>query len=44
MLDKKINREKIDPLVALTTSFTQAMHHEEGDNLEKYIMSSDFGF
>ena len=44
MLDKKINREKIDPLVALTTAFTQAMHHEEGDNLEKYIMSSDFGF
>lgn len=44
MLDKKINREKIDPLVALTTAFTQAMHHEEGDSLEKYIMSSDFGF
>ncbi|WP_052255829.1 terminase TerL endonuclease subunit, partial [Salinicoccus sp. YB14-2] len=44
MLDKKINREKIDPLVALTTAFTQAMHHEEGDNLEKYILSEDFGF
>lgn len=44
ILDKKLNREKIDPIVALVTGFTQAMHHEEGDKLEDYIMSDNFGF
>lgn len=44
ILDKRLNREKIDPIVALVTGFTQAMHHEEGGNLEDYIMSDSFGF
>lgn len=44
ILDKKKNREKIDPLVALITGFYQAMHHEHNKKLESYIMSDDFGF
>jgi phage terminase large subunit-like protein len=44
ILDKKKNREKIDPIVALVTAFTQAMHYDANKNLENYIMSSDFGF
>lgn len=44
LLDKKINREKIDPLVAVGTAFAQAMHHDESNNLEEYIMSDNFGF
>lgn len=44
LLDKKLNREKIDPLVAVTTAYTRAMHHDQGKDIEKYIMSSDFGF
>lgn len=44
ILDKKLNREKIDPIVALATGFTQAMHHDEGGNLEEYILSEEFGF
>ena len=44
LLDKKINREKIDPLVAVTTAYTRAQHHEQNNNFEDYIMSSDFGF
>lgn len=44
MLDKKINREKIDPLVAVTTAYTRAMLHDDSGGLENYIFSSDFGF
>lgn len=44
LLNKKLNREKIDPLVAVTTAYTRAMHHDMNNNLEKYIMSEDFGF
>lgn len=45
MLDKRINREKIDPLVAVTTAYTRAMHHEHSSaDLEDYILSDDFGF
>lgn len=44
LLDKKLNREKIDPLVAVTTAFTQAMYHEHNKKLENYIMSDEFGF
>src|SRR5699024_2555204 len=33
MLDQKINSKKIDSLVALTTAFTQVMHHEDGYSL-----------
>lgn len=44
MLDKKINREKIDPLVAVTTAYTRAMLHDHNNNLEDYIFSDDFGF
>lgn len=44
ILDKKINRNKIDAIVAVTTAFTQAMYHEYTDNMEEYILSEDFGF
>lgn len=44
ILNKQMNREKIDPLVAVTTAFTQAMHHENDKKLEDYIMSDSFGF
>lgn len=44
ILDKKKNREKIDPIVALITAFTQAMHHEHNKKLDSYILSDDFGF
>lgn len=44
ILDKKINRNKIDAIVAITTAFSQAMYHEYENNMEEYIMSSDFGF
>ena len=44
LLNKKLNREKIDPLVAVTTAFTQAMHHDQDKKLEEYILSDDFGF
>ena len=44
LLDKKINREKIDPLVAVTTAYTRAQHHEQNNSLEEYILSDDFGF
>lgn len=44
ILNKQLNREKIDPLVALTTAYTRARHHEHNSSLEDYVMSSDFGF
>lgn len=44
LLDKKKNREKIDPLVAVTTAYTRAMLHDRDNNLEDYILSENFGF
>ncbi|WP_251672121.1 MULTISPECIES: terminase TerL endonuclease subunit, partial [unclassified Sporosarcina] len=44
ILDKKINRNKIDAIVAITTAFSQAMYHEYNNNMEEYILSDDFGF
>lgn len=44
LLDKKLNREKIDALVAVTIAYTQAMNHEDNKKLEEYILSDDFGF
>lgn len=44
ILDKKINRNKIDAIVAITTAFSQAMYHEYENNMEEYIMSDQFGF
>lgn len=44
ILDKQINRNKIDALVALTTGYTIAMEHEFKTDLEDWIMSDDFGF
>src|SRR5699024_8098213 len=46
ILDKKKAREKIDPLVALITAYSEAMHHEYKDNedMNDYILSPDFGF
>lgn len=44
ILNKQLNREKIDPIVALVTSFSQAMHHDHNKKLEDYILSEDFGF
>lgn len=44
ILDKKINRNKIDAVVAVTTAYSQAMFHEFENNMEEYILSEDFGF
>lgn len=44
ILDKKINRNKIDALVAVITAFTQAMYHNFSEEWEEYILSPDFGF
>ena len=44
ILDKKINRQKIDALVSLVTGYSQAMNHKFDREFEKYILSSEFGF
>lgn len=44
ILDKKINRQKIDALVSLVTGFSQAINYEFESDLEDYILSDDFGF
>lgn len=44
ILDKQTNRNKIDPIVALTTGYTMAMHYEWDNGMEDYILSDDFGF
>ena len=44
ILDKKKNREKIDPIISVINAYTQAMYHEGNNNLENYILSEDFGF
>jgi phage terminase large subunit-like protein len=48
MLDKKKNREKIDPIVATITAFAEAKDYEYQDmdirQIEAYILSDDFGF
>lgn len=44
ILDKKVNRNKIDAIVAITTAFSQAMYHEHNNDMEDYILSDDFGF
>lgn len=44
ILDKKVNRNKIDAIVAVVTAYSQAMFHEYDNNFEEYILSDDFGF
>lgn len=44
ILDKQLNRSKIDALVALTTAYTMAINYEFENGLEDYILSDDFGF
>lgn len=46
ILVKEKAREKIDPIVALITAYTQAMFHEFDDSkdFEEYVLSEDFGF
>ena len=44
ILDKKINRQKIDALVSLVTGYSQAMNHKFDREFEKFILSDDFGF
>lgn len=44
ILSKKINRNKIDALVALVTAFTQARNHAFTSDMQDYILSDDFGF
>lgn len=44
LLDKKMNRNKIDALVALITAYSMAMYYEFDSNLQEYILSDDFGF
>lgn len=48
MLDKQKNREKIDPIVATITGFSEAKDYEyqgmDMKQIEEYILSDDFGF
>ncbi|MGY0692978.1 terminase large subunit [Virgibacillus sp. FSP13] len=48
MLDKQKNREKIDPIVATITGFSEARNYEyqgmDIKQIEAYILSDDFGF
>lgn len=44
LLDKQMNRNKIDALVALVTAYTLAMNYEFDSSMQDYIMSDDFGF
>lgn len=44
LLDKQMNRNKIDALVALVTAYTLAMNYEFESSLQDYILSDDFGF
>lgn len=48
ILDKQKHREKIDPIVATVTAFTEAVNYEykgmDIKQLEEYILSDDFGF
>lgn len=48
MLDKQKNREKIDPIVATVTAFSEAKDYEyqgmDIKQIEEYILSTDFGF
>jgi phage terminase large subunit-like protein len=48
MLDKQKNREKIDPIVATITGFSEAKDYEyqgmDIKQIEAYILSDDFGF
>lgn len=44
LLDKQMNRNKIDALVALITGYSMAMYYEFDSNLQEYILSPDFGF
>ncbi|MFC1256005.1 terminase large subunit [Staphylococcus xylosus] len=44
ILDKQINRSKIDALVALTSGYSVAMNHEFKRDLEDWILSDEFGF
>src|SRR5699024_3952822 len=46
ILVKEKAREKIDPIVALITAYTQAMFHEfdHSKDFEEYVLSEDFGF
>ncbi len=48
ILDKQKNREKIDPIVATITGFSEARNYEyrgmDIKQIEEYILSDDFGF
>lgn len=48
MLDKQKNREKIDPIVATVTAFSEAKDYiyqgMDIKQIEEYILSDDFGF
>lgn len=44
ILDKMTNRNKIDAIVALTMGYTMAMNYEFENDIEDWILSSDFGF
>ena len=44
ILDKNLNRSKIDALVSLVTGYSVAMNHNFKNDLEDWILSDDFGF
>ncbi|UTR05460.1 terminase large subunit [Alkalihalobacillus sp. LMS6] len=43
-LSKSKSTERIDPLASIINAYSRAMYHEFKPNVERYIMSDDFGF
>ncbi|HAZ5177317.1 TPA: terminase, partial [Staphylococcus aureus] len=43
-INKKINRQKIDPIISIITAFTEARMHEFQEDWTKIYESEEFGF
>lgn len=43
-LSKSKSTERIDPLASVINAYSRAMYHEFKPDVEKYVMSDDFGF
>ncbi|GAB5827235.1 hypothetical protein JMUB7528_28330 [Staphylococcus aureus] len=43
-INKKMNRQKIDPIISIITAFTEARMHEFQENWTEKYESEEFGF
>ncbi|HDZ3323080.1 TPA: terminase, partial [Staphylococcus aureus] len=43
-INKKMNRQKIDPIISIITAFTEARMHEFQENWAEIYESEEFGF